>query len=141
MKKGLILTLLLAAILAGVMAFSAHLILEQNRAQEEYNRQCQMLEQQTQRIAQKEAELETLTKRYEQGLTEGAAQIQELQANLAAVQAEKDALQGQLDQIAADIESTRQQLENEDSDQSYYLEVYNALTEGLNKVKQYISVG
>lgn len=141
MKKGLILTLLLAAILAGVMAFSAHLILEQNRTQEEYNRQCQMLEQQTQRIAQKEAELETLTKRYEQGLTEGAAQIQELQANLAAVQAEKDALQGQLDQIAADIESTRQQLENEDSDQSYYLEVYNALTEGLNKVKQYISVG
>ena len=141
MKKGLILTLLLSVILTGVMAFSAHLILEQNRTQEEYNRQCQMLEQQTQRIAQKEAELETLTKRYEQGLTEGTAQIQELQANLAAVQAEKDALQGQLDQIAADIESTRQQLENEDSDQSYYLEVYNALTEGLNKVKGYIGAG
>ena len=46
MKKGLILTLLLSVILAGVMAFSAHLILEQNRTQEEYNRQCQMLEQQ-----------------------------------------------------------------------------------------------
>lgn len=139
MKKGLILTAFLALVLVAAMVFSVQLMQEQVRVEETYNRQCQMLEQQAQKIAEKEAELETLIQRYELGLTEGAAEIQALQKELGAVQAEKNDLQAQLDQIAADIENTRLQLENEDSDQSYYLEVYNALTEGLNKVKGYIA--
>ena len=139
MKKGLILTVLLAAILVGSMAFAAYLMQQQNLAQQEYEQQTRLLEQHAQKIAAKEAELKELTQRYEQGLTEGSLKIQELQNNLKEVQAEKDALQLQLDQIAADVESTRLQLENENSDQSYYLEVYNALTEGLNKVKGYIA--
>ena len=139
MKKGLIFTLFLSVILVASMAFAAYLMQQQNLAQQEYLHQTQLLEQHGREIAEKEAELEKLIQRYEQGQTEGAKKIQELQENLKAVQAEKDALQLQLDQIVADIESTRLQLESEESDQSYYLEVYNALTEGLNKVKGYIA--
>ena len=139
MKKGLIFTTLLALALVGVMMFSVMLIQEQNQRQAEYNRQVQLLKEQEQKLAEKEAELNALVLRYEQGLTEGVAELEKLQAELDATKIVRDKLQTQLEQSAADIETTRQQLEAEESDQSYYLEVYNALTEGLNKVKGYIA--
>ena len=141
MKKGLIFTTLLALVLAGLMVFSMMLIQERNQRVEEYNRQVQMLKEQEQKLAGKEAELKVLVLRYEQGLTEGVAELEALRAELEAVKTVRDKLQTQLEQSAADIETTRERLKNEESDQSYYLEVYNALTEGLNKVKGYISAG
>ena len=72
-------------------------------------------------------------------MTEGVAELDALRAELEATKIVRDKLQTQLEQSAADIETTRQKLEAEKSDQSYYLEVYNALTEGLNKVKGYIA--
>lgn len=139
MKKGLIFTTLLALLLVGVMLFSVMLIQEQNQRQAEYNRQVQLLKEQEQKLAEKEAELNALVLRYEQGLTEGVAELEKLRAELEATKIVRDKLQTQLEQSAADIKTTRQKLEAEESDQSYYLEVYNALTEGLNKVKGYIA--
>ena len=139
MKKGLILTTLLALVLAGAMLFSVKLMQEQEQRQTEYNRQVQLLKEQEQILAAKEAELNVLVLRYEQGMTEGVAELDALRAELEATKIVRDKLLTQLDQSAADIETTRQKLEAEESDQSYYLEVYNALTEGLNKVKGYIA--
>ena len=139
MKKGLILTTLLALVLVGAMMFSVMLMQEQEQRQAEYNRQVQMLKEQEQKLAAKEAELNVLVLRYEQGMTEGVAELDALRAELEATKIVRDKLQTQLEQSAADIETTRQKLEAEESDQSYYLEVYNALTEGLNKVKGYIT--
>ena len=141
MKKGLIFTTLLALVLAGLMAFSVVLIQAHNQRQDEYDHQVQLLKEQKQKLAEKEAELDVLVLRYEQGLTEGAAELEALRAELEAAKTVRDKLQAQLEQSAADIEATREKLKNEESDQSYYLEVYNALTEGLNKVKGYISAG
>ena len=141
MKKGLVFTTLLALVLAGLMVFSVMLIQNRNERVAEYNRQMHLLKEQEQKLANKEAELNVLVLRYEQGLTEGAAQLDALRAELEAQKAVRDKLQAQLEQSNADLEATREQLKNEESDQSYYLEVYNALTEGLNKVKGYISVG
>ena len=139
MKKGLILTTLLALVLAGAMLFSVQLMQEQEQRQTEYNRQVQLLKEQEQILAAKEAELNVLVLRYEQGMTEGVAELDALRAELEATKIVRDKLLTQLDQSAVDIETTRQKLEAEESDQSYYLEVYNALTEGLNKVKGYIA--
>ena len=139
MKKGLILTTLLALVLAGAMLFSVQLMQEQEQRQTEYNRQVQLLKEQEQILAAKEAELNVLVLRYEQGMTEGVAELDALRAELEATKIVRDKLLTQLDQSAADIKTTRQKLEAEESDQSYYLEVYNALTEGLNKVKGYIA--
>ena len=139
MKKGLILTTLLALVLAGAMLFSVKLMQEQEQRQTEYNRQVQLLKEQEEILAAKEAELNVLVLRYEQGMTEGVAELDALRAELEATKIVRDKLLTQLDQSAADIETTRQKLEAEESDQSYYLEVYNALTEGLNKVKGYIA--
>ena len=141
MKKGLVFTMVLALILVGVMLFSAMLIQNHNQRQAEYERQVQLLKEQEQKLADKEAELNVLVLRYEQGLTEGTAELERLRAELAALKTVRDKLQTQLEQSAADIETTREKLKNEESDQSYYLEVYNALTEGLNKVKGYIGAG
>ena len=141
MKKGLVFTMVLALILVGVMLFSAMLIQNHNQRQAEYERQVQLLKEQEQKLADKEAELNVLVLRYEQGLTEGTAELERLRAELAALKTVRDKLQTQLEQSAADIETTREMLKNEESDQSYYLEVYNALTEGLNKVKGYIGAG
>lgn len=141
MKKGLIFTTLLALVLVGVMLFTVVLIQNHNQRQAEYDRQVQMLKEQEQKLAEKEAELKVLELRNEQGMTEGKAKLEALRAELEATKTVRDKLQAQLDQSAADIETTRERLKNEESDQSYYLEVYNALTEGLNKVKGYISAG
>ena len=141
MKKGLIFTTLLALVLAGLMVFSVMLIQSHNQRQDEYEHQVQLLKEQKQKLAEKEAELDLLVLRYEQGLTEGAAELEVLRAELEATKTVRDKLRAQLEQSAADIETTREKLKNEESDQSYYLEVYNALTEGLNKVKGYIGTG
>ena len=141
MKKGLIFTTLLALLLAGLMVFSVMLIQSHNQRQDEYEHQIQLLKEQKQKLAEKEAELDVLVLRYEQGLTEGAAELEALRAELEATKTVRDKLQAQLEQSAADIEATREKLKAEESDQSYYLEVYNALTEGLNKVKGYIGTG
>ena len=45
----------------------------------------------------------------------------------------------ELEQIRTDLEALHTKQQGEDSDQSYYYEVYNALTEGLNDIKGYIS--
>lgn len=141
MKKGLVFTTLLALVLVGLMLFSVMLIQNRNERVAEYNRQIQLLNEQEQKLADKEAELNVLVLRYEQGLTEGTAQLEALRAELEAQKAVRDKLQAQLEQSNLDLEAKREQLKNEESDQSYYLEVYNALTEGLNKVKGYISIG
>ena len=141
MKKGLVFTTLLALVLVGLMLFSVMLIQNRNERVAEYNRQVQLLNEQEQKLAEKEAELNVLVLRYEQGLTEGTAQLEALRAELEAQKAVRDKLQAQLEQSNLDLEAKREQLKNEESDQSYYLEVYNALTEGLNKVKGYISIG
>ena len=141
MKKGLVFTTLLALVLVGLMLFSVMLIQNRNQRVEEYNRQVQLLKEQEQKLTDKEAELNVLVLRYEQGLTEGTAELEALRAELEALKTVRDKLQTQLEQSALEIEATREKLKNEESDQSYYLEVYNALTEGLNKVKGYISAG
>ena len=141
MKKGLVFTALLALLLVGAMLFSVMLMQERNQRVAEYNHQVQLLKEQEQKLADKEAELNALVMRYEQGQTEGAAQLEALRAELEAQKAVRDRLQSQLDQSNLDLDATREQLKNEESDQSYYLEVYNALTEGLNKVKGYIGAG
>ena len=141
MKKGLVFTALLALLLVGAMLFSVMLMQERNQRVAEYNHQVQLLKEQEQKLSDKEAELNALILRYEQGQTEGAAQLEALRAELEAQKAVRDRLQSQLDQSNLDLEAKREQLKNEESDQSYYLEVYNALTEGLNKVKGYIGAG
>ena len=139
MKKGLVFTALLALLLVGAMLFSVMLMQERNQRVAEYNHQVQLLKEQEQKLADKEAELNALILRYEQGQTEGAAQLEALRAELEAQKAVRDRLQSQLDQSNLDLDATREQLKNEESDQSYYLEVYNALKEGLQKVEGYIA--
>ena len=141
MKKGLVFTTLLALVLVGLMLFSVMLIQNRNQRVAEYNHQIQLLKEQEQKLAEKEEELNVLVLRHEQGLTAGTAELEALHAELEALKTVRDKLQSQLEQSELDIETTREKLKNEESDQSYYLEVYNALTEGLNKVKGYISAG
>ena len=52
---------------------------------------------------------------------------------------EKMELETLVHQVETDLEALKQKLRNEDTDQSYFLEVYDALTKGLNDVKGYIS--
>ena len=139
MRKGLIVTMILAAMLAGMLMFSVYLMEQKEERMELYHQQMHLLEEQAAKLDVKEAQLNELVQRYEEGRTDGAAELAAMEAELEALHAEKQELQLQLEQAIADVEAMRQQLENEDSDQSYYLEVYNALTEGLNKVKGYIA--
>ena len=140
MKKGLIVTALLAAMLTGVLMFCAHMMEEKAERQALYQQQTQLLQQQEAELKEKEAKLAELVARYEKGQTDGIVELEQLRLKLETLQSEKEEMKTQLAQATADVEAMRQQLENDkESDQSYYLEVYNALKEGLNKVKGYIA--
>ena len=62
-----------------------------------------------------------------------------LQEEVQQMEVQKAELEAQVQQVEADLEALKQKLQNEDTDQSYFFEVYNALTKGLNDVKGYIS--
>lgn len=140
MKKGLIITAFLAAMLVGVLMFSVHLKEEKADREALYLQQTQLLQQQEAELQEKEAKLQALIQRYESGKTDGTVQLEQLHQELEMLQGQKAELEAQLTQATANVETLLQQLENDkESDQSYYLEVYNALKEGLEKVKGYIS--
>ena len=139
MRKSLVVTAFLAAILAGLMVFSVYLMEARDQRQDAYRQQCQLLTQQETKLKEKEVHLQELIQRYENGQTDGALELAELQQQLAELEDQREDLRAQLKQAVLDVEAMRQQTADGDSDQSYYLEVYNALTEGLNKVKGYIA--
>ena len=139
MKKSLVITGILAAMLLGIMALSAYLIHSQNQKMDAATAQSQKMQQQMAVLENREAELSRLLEELE---TEQARRQEELtaaQQELAALQNEKEELQLKLTELPDRLEALRQQLQGGEGDESYYLEVYDALTEGYNKVKSYLA--
>ena len=85
-----------------------------------------------------EQELAQLTAQLEKGPDEDLEWIR-LQEEVQQMEEQKAELETLVQQVEADLEALKQKLRNEDTDQSYFFEVYNALTKGLNDVKGYIS--
>ena len=139
MRKFLIVTALLSAILMGLMVYSVKLINAKAATEENVQFQSQLAETKKEQLNRKKEELAQLLEEME---TESEDQEWiRLQEEVQQMEAQKADLEAQLQRIAADTEALKEKLQGEDNDQSYFLEVYNALTEGLNKVKGYISIG
>ena len=137
MRKFLIVTALLSAILMGLMVYSVKLINAKAATEENVQFQSQLAETKKEQLNRKKEELAQLLEEME---TESEDQEWiRLQEEVQQMEAQKADLEAQLQQIAADTEALKEKLQGEDNDQSYFLEVYNALTKGLNDVKGYIS--
>jgi len=145
MRKGLLWTAFLAAVLMGLMIFAASLINDQSQTAEELQKQSQQLAEKAELLKEKEQTLAELQQAVSAGvpedreLTDLQGQVAELEAQAAELEKQKAELTAEVAQLHADLEAMREELQSEESDQSYYYEVYNALTEGLNDVKGYIS--
>ena len=116
MRKYLIVTVLLSAVLMGLMLFSAKSFTQMDAVQAEIQSQSRQLESK---------------KEHREWIR--------LQEEVQQMEAQKADLEAQVQQAGTDLEELKQKLQNEDTDQSYFFEVYNALTKGLNDVKGYIS--
>ena len=138
MRKYLIVTVLLSAILMGLLLYGARSFTQTDAVQAEIQSQSQQLESKKEQLAQKEQELTQLTAQLEQG-PEADAEWIRLQEEVRQMEEQKAELEAQIRQAGADLEALKQKLRDEDTDQSYFLEVYDALTKGLNDVKGYIS--
>ena len=138
MRKFLIVTALLAAVLMGIMFYSVSLLNAGDALDEDIHIQTQQLESKKEQLEQKKQELAQLTAQLEIGPEEDQEWIR-LQEDVQLLEAQKTELETQIQQIAADTEALKAKLQSEDNDQSYFLEVYNALTKGLNDVKGYLS--
>ena len=137
MRRFLIVTALLAAVLLGLMGFSVRMIGEEHVHQENELLRIQQMESKMMQLKQKEEELAQLQEK-----TEACDEDQEwinLQEEVKELETQKSELEAQIQQIQADTEALKEKFQSEDSDQSYYFEVYNALTKGLDDVKGYIS--
>lgn len=135
MKKNIILTSGLAVLLTGALTAAVFLHGSYAQALTQYESQYAQLAAQQQMLEEKQSELNALLALEE----EKAAQAAQLDADAAILEAEKDALIAEINSLYADLEILRHNTQDPNNDQSYYLEVYDALTEGLNKVKQYLA--
>ena len=138
MRKYLIVTVLLSAVLMGLMLFSAKSFTQMDAVQAEIQSQSRQLESKKEQLEQKEQELALLIAQLERGPGEDREWIR-LQEEVQQMEAQKADLEAQVQQAGTNLEELKQKLRNEDTDQSYFFEVYNALTKGLNDVKGYIS--
>lgn len=66
-------------------------------------------------------------------------QAQEIQAQIEAVQAQIEETQAQIAQISTDAADRQAELERLQEEHSYFLEVYDELSKGLEMVKGYIA--
>jgi len=141
MKFRIVAALVLALILAGLVYMAGELKQSFMLKQEEYNRDCAIL-------ATHEAELGELEHRVQTLLDEVARQeamAAELTNSAEVLETEKETLEEEKAALAEEIEEIEAQLQqlrettDKDSDEAYYLEVYDALTEGLEKVKGYLA--
>ena len=137
MLKFLIVTVLLSAMLMGLMICSVNLINTRDAAEEDLQVQSQLAETKKEQLNRKKEELAQLLE--EMGTESEDQEWILLQEEVQQLEAQKAELEAQIQQIAADTEALKEKLQGEDNDQSYFLEVYNALTKGLNDVKGYIS--
>ncbi len=141
MKIRLIAAVLLIAALFGLLTLAGHLRDRHDRTLAQYRGETAALEQQAQKLAEKQAELEKLLEeelRQQEYVTQVNEKIRELTEQVKQLETEKAELAAQAQQLQASIDVLRSE-QAEDSDESYYLEVYDALTEGLNKVKEYLA--
>jgi septal ring factor EnvC (AmiA/AmiB activator) len=138
MRKYLIVTVLLSAVLMGLMLFCVKSFTQTDAVQAEILSQSQQLESKKEQLAQKEQELAQLMAQLEKDPDEDREWLQ-LQEEVQQMEEQKAELETLVQQVEADLEALKQKLRNEDTDQSYFLEVYDALTKGLNDVKGYIS--
>ena len=139
MKKGLVITGILAAMLAGMLALSAYLTNVQNQKVQNALADAQRIELQLAELEAQEAELSRLLAEMEAEQNRRQEELTAAQQQLTALQSEKETLQTQLAELPGQLEAMRQQLLGGEGDESYYLEVYDALTEGYEKVKSYLA--
>lgn len=135
MRKRLVIGVVLALLLVGVLIVSVHLQETERQTMQTYQTQLAHLEQRAAELEAKEQKLEKLAAEAERRTEE----MDSITARAEELKAEKAALLAETEQLLAEFDTVRQQLKDGDSDQSYYLEVYDALTEGINKVKGYIA--
>lgn len=138
MRKYLVVTVLLSAVLMGLMLLCAKSVIQTDAVQVEIQSQSLQIESKKEQLVQKEQELAQLTAQLEKD-PEADQEWIRLQEEVQQMEAQKADLEAQVQQVGAELEALKQKLRNEDTDQSYFFEVYNALTKGLNDVKGYIS--
>ncbi len=141
MKLRLIAAVLLVLALVGLLTLAGQLREKYDHVMEQYRAECLELEQKAEKLAEKQAELDKLLEaeaERQEYIDQMNGKTEELNQMRQEVEAQKAELAAQMEQLAASIEALRNE-QAEDSDESYYLEVYDALTEGLNKVKEYLA--
>ncbi len=136
MKQRIILAVLLVAIICecGWLAMMKQNELEQ--AQLHYEQVTAEIARRTGELEQLEAELNALNAKFEEMKN---AELAELQQEIDAMEAQKTDILAQIESIKLAIEDAKQNPKEEINDYSYYEEVYNALKEGLEKVKGYLA--
>ena len=139
LRKRLVVGAALALVLTLLMIMLAYLSGAYRQVMDAYAVQTAMLQEREQQVQEKEAELAALKAEHDALVTKVENRRAAAEAGLAKadeMEREKEALMQQTEQILAEIEAKRQELAAAGGDESYYLEVYNALTEGLEKVKE-----
>ena len=142
LRKRLVVGAALALVLTLLMIMLAYLSGAYRQVMDAYAVQTAMLQEREQQVQEKEAELAALKAEHDALVTKVENRRAAAEAGLAKadeMEREKEALMQQTEQILAEIEAKRQELAAAGGDESYYLEVYNALTEGLEKVKEYLA--
>ena len=136
MKQRIILAVLLIAIICecGWLAMMKQNELKQ--AQLHYEQGTAEIARRTEELEELEQKLNALSVEFNEVKD---AELAELQQQIDEMEAQKADILAQIESIKLTIEEAEQNPKEEINDYSYYEEVYDALKEGLEKVKGYLA--
>lgn len=141
MKFRIIAALVLALLLALLLFMARNMDVQYESKLEKYETESAQLTQMEERVTALEAQVQQLLQRQAEHEAEAerlTSQAQQAKTRQAELEEEKQALLEEIRQIEGELAALRDS-QDENSDEAYYLEVYDALTKGLEAVKGYLS--
>lgn len=136
MKLRILIAVLLAVVVAELCWFGFALEQDYKAAQERNQYEAGQLQQREQEIAQLQAELDGMV---DSARAEIDAKTRQLREQIQALSTQKEDVSAEIETLTAELETLKQEYEALDEKNQYFIEVYNELKEGLEKVKGYIS--
>lgn len=136
MKLRIVIAVLLVIVIAelGWLTFALERDYSAAVVQDQY--EMNQLHQREQEVAQLQAELDGME---DTACGEIDVETQRLREEIAMLDGQKEDISAEIESLSKQLEELKAQLDAMQEENEYYLEVYNELKEGLEKVKGYIA--
>lgn len=136
MKLRILIAVLLVVVIAELCWFAFALEQDYGLALERNQYEVGQLQQREQEVTQLQADLDGMV---DNARAEVDAKTQQIREQIQALSTQKEDVSAEVEKLSGELETLKQEYEALDEKNQYFIEVYNELKAGLEKVKGYLS--